>query len=212
MIPSEPNLASFLKGYLNGIDSTHKLRPSTLVEAMNLFSKSKPIKLNLGCGDKLLPGYINVDSAPSRKGFVPDVLADLRELPFDPGTVSEILAIHVIEHFYAWETSELVRHWMELLLPGGSLILECPNLLTAAKSLVSDESLAINLSEKRGQHVMWPLYGDPGWKDPLMCHKWGYTPKSLIALLEECGLTKVCQAPAQFKKKEPRDMRVVGYK
>lgn len=169
-------------------------------------------KLNLGCGDKVLDGYVNVDTAPSRKGIEPDVLADLRQLPFDPESADEILAVHVIEHFYLWETRDLLSHWKSILRPGGALILECPNLLTAARSLVEDETLASDLSGKRGQHVMWPVYGDPGWQDPLMCHRWGYTPRSLIVLLEECGFHSVRQELAQFKKKDPRDMRVVGLK
>jgi nucleoside-diphosphate-sugar epimerase len=45
-----------------------------------------------------------------------------------------------------------------------------------------------------------------------MCHRWSYTPHSLRALLEEAGLVNVRQEPAQFKLREPRDMRVVGEK
>ena len=41
-------------------------------------------KLNLGCGDKILPGYVNVDVAASRRGLKPDVLCDLHRLtPFE---------------------------------------------------------------------------------------------------------------------------------
>lgn len=170
------------------------------------------IRLNLGCGDKILPGYVNIDVAPSRKGEFPDILSDLRSLPFATGTVDEILSVHVIEHFYAWEAVPLVMYWRELLKIGGLLILECPNLLTAARALVDDESLASDLSGKRGQHVMWPLYGDPGWQDELMCHRWGYTPESLIALLKECGFKSPRQEPAEFKKRDPRDMRVTAVK
>jgi hypothetical protein len=30
------------------------------------------VKLNLGCGDKILPGYVNVDVAPARAGQKPN--------------------------------------------------------------------------------------------------------------------------------------------
>jgi predicted SAM-dependent methyltransferase len=57
-------------------------------------------KLNLGCGDKILPGYVNVDVAASRCGLKPDVLCDLHRLtPFEDNTVDEILSVHVVEHF-----------------------------------------------------------------------------------------------------------------
>jgi len=57
---------------------------------------------------------------------------------------------------------------------------------------------------------MWPLYGDPSWRDPLMMHKWLYTPQSLAELLHEAGFVNIKQVPAQFKMREPRDMRLVA--
>jgi hypothetical protein len=65
-------------------------------------------------------------------------------------------------------------------------------------------------ADKAGQLGMWPLYGDPSSRDPLMCHRWGYTPESLMALLDEVGFVDVRQEPALFKRREPRDMRITG--
>lgn len=59
---------------------------------------------------------------------------------------------------------------------------------------------------------MWVFYGDPAWRDPLMVHRWGYTPRSLAAVMAEAGLVNIRQEPAQFKLREPRDMRIVGEK
>jgi len=59
---------------------------------------------------------------------------------------------------------------------------------------------------------MWVFYGDPGWKDPLMIHRWGYTPRSLATVMAAAGLTELKQEPAQFKLREPRDMRITGVK
>lgn len=170
------------------------------------------IRLNLGCGDKILPGYVNVDFAESRKGNKPDVIADLRVLEFGNEYADEILSVHVIEHFYPWEASKLIMHWVDILKPGGKIILECPNILTAAEMLLKEPEKAARAEGKDGKMAMWPLYGDPGWEDPLMCHRWGYTPVTLIDLLEQCGLRNVRQEPAIFKSQDPRDMRVVGEK
>ena len=57
------------------------------------------IRLNLGCGDKILENYINVDVASERKGKKPDVISDIRKLTFDDNYADEILSVHVIEHF-----------------------------------------------------------------------------------------------------------------
>jgi SAM-dependent methyltransferase len=52
------------------------------------------LKLNLGCSDRHLPGYENVDIAPPA-----DRIVDLREpWPWGDSTVDEIVAHDIIEH------------------------------------------------------------------------------------------------------------------
>jgi ubiquinone/menaquinone biosynthesis C-methylase UbiE len=165
--------------------------------------------LNLGCGDKILPGYTNVDISDSQAK--PDVVADLRKLPFPDSYADEVLSIHVIEHFYHWEVSALLAEWVRVLKPGGVLILECPNLLSAARFLLASEGSQDDLSGPSGQRSTWAFYGDPSWKEPLMCHRWGYTPKSLMLELRNAGLERVRHQSAKYKIAE-RDMRIVGHK
>jgi hypothetical protein len=45
-----------------------------------------------------------------------------------------------------------------------------------------------------------------------MVHRWGYTPESLAKLMLEAGLVHAHQEPAQYKLREPRDMRIVAEK
>ena len=58
------------------------------------------IKLNLGCGDKILQGYINVDVASERAGKKPDVVSD----------ISERLNIDFINSHFRKERYKLPRH------------------------------------------------------------------------------------------------------
>ncbi len=53
------------------------------------------LRLNLGCGENRVPGFINVD-----KYGTPDVLHDLETFPWpwEDGSVSEIRLNHVLEH------------------------------------------------------------------------------------------------------------------
>jgi len=170
------------------------------------------VKLNLGCGDKILAGYVNVDVAPSRAGKKPDVICDLHRLEsFEDGAAEEILAVHVVEHFWRWEVVDVLREWARVLKPGGSMILECPNLLSACQQFLADPE-TFSGPGPEGQRTMWVFYGDPRWRDPLMVHRWGYTPRSLARIMDEAGLAEIRQEPAQFKLREPRDMRLVGRK
>ncbi len=56
---------------------------------------SNELKLNLGCGQNLFPGYVNVDKLGQ-----PDVLCDLEVFPWlwEDNSVDEIILSHVLEH------------------------------------------------------------------------------------------------------------------
>lgn len=170
------------------------------------------VRLNLGCGDKILPGYVNVDVVEARAGKQPDVICDLRELTaFESDSADEVLAVHVVEHFWRWEIEDVLREWMRVLKPGGRMVLECPNLQSACEAFLANPD-AGSRPDRAGQRTMWVFYGDPQWNDPLMVHRWGYTPRSLAELMESVGLVGARQEPAQYKLREPRDMRVVAEK
>ncbi len=83
------------------------------------------IRLHIGCGTRILPGWVNIDAVP-RPG-TGAVRMDLAALPYGDGTVDTILAEHVLEHL---DFSEESRVWPELarvLRPGGVLTLEVPD-------------------------------------------------------------------------------------
>ena len=165
------------------------------------------VKLNLGCGDKILLGYINVDVVESRKGNKPDLLCDITKLDkFADNSVDEILTVHVIEHFYYWLLPPVLAEWKRVLRPGGVMITETPNLLFACQEIMKEPFKA---ALPNAQMSMWPLFGNPYEEDELMCHHWCFTPQTLGQTFAEAGFTNIRQEPAEYKLREPRDFRVV---
>ncbi len=168
------------------------------------------MKINYGCGRRVTEGFYNIDAQHNPKAPRPPELLHALEFtprggivditPLPDGVADEVHSYHVIEHFYAWEAPAAIREFARLLKPGGRLVLELPDLESACRNL---------LKGHKDQMCMWPLYGDPGQLDPYMCHKWGYTPKSIVALVQGNGFVKAKVLPPQTHgRRSNRDMRV----
>jgi len=76
------------------------------------------IKLNVGCGNDIRKGYVNIDV---RKSHPSVVNADVRSLPYEPNTVDEVFAQDVYEHVSFRESKDLLNHWVSIIKPGGLL-------------------------------------------------------------------------------------------
>ena len=56
------------------------------------------VKLNLGCGNTHLQGYVNCDKS---KEVNPDKVVDLeRKLPFKDNSIDEVIGNHILEHVF----------------------------------------------------------------------------------------------------------------
>lgn len=86
------------------------------------------VKLNLGCGNNKVPGYINIDKEPSVN---PDVLHDLEQTPypFESDSVEEIVAVHVLEHLGKdTETFfNIMKEFYRILAPSGVMFIIVPH-------------------------------------------------------------------------------------
>lgn len=172
------------------------------------------MKINFGCGRQVLDGWFNVDAVVNPKApRAPELIhaiqfdatgAVVNPLPLPDGCADELMAMHVIEHVYAWEAPALLLEWRRLLKPGGLLVLELPNIEAAARNL---------LQGLGDQMAMWPLYGDPGHRDPYMTHRWGYTPATVRGLVAGLGFGEVVQPPPRTHgARANRDMRIEARK
>ena len=83
------------------------------------------LKLNLGCGRDIRVGFVNVDMHSS-PGV--DLVCDVVHLPMDDGTVDEIIANDILEHFPFSQTIEILKEWRRVLADNGSISIRVPNL------------------------------------------------------------------------------------
>ena len=81
-----------------------------------------PLRLNLGCGRDVRPGYENIDRLPHPGVIVADVEGE--GLPFPDGSVDAILARHVMEHVVRFDKA-LHECW-RVLRVGGRLEIAVP--------------------------------------------------------------------------------------
>lgn len=171
------------------------------------------MKINFGAGRTVLPGFFNIDAvAHPAAPYPPEMMFELafkdgalvERIPLADGCAEELCAFHVIEHFYRYDVDAVVAEWKRLLLAGGKLTLELPNIEASARNLLAGMS---------DQMCMWGLYGDPSHGSPFMCHRWGYSPKTITSLLAFHGFDKIAILPPRtHKKRLNRDMRVEAIK
>jgi len=137
------------------------------------------LRVNLGCGEKPLDGYVNVDFRPL-PGV--DVVADVRRLPFEAGTVDEVASAHLVEHFRQHQLETLILpYWRSLLAPDGAVRIVCPNWAVMIEQLNAGE-LAFD-DFKTVTFGLQDYSGDD--------HFAMYTPTTLTAVLERAGFGRI---------------------
>ena len=83
------------------------------------------MKLNIGCGNKKLEGYINIDGNPKAK---PDKVHNIIEgLPFKDNAIDEIRASHVLEHLEGEGFFKLMEEAHRVLKVGGVFKIRVPH-------------------------------------------------------------------------------------
>jgi SAM-dependent methyltransferase len=125
------------------------------------------IKLHIGCGEKYLEGYVNIDYPQSEHSVMrirADVYHDIRTLSYPDNSVDEVRSHHLFEHFLRADALALLMKWRRWLKPGGKLVIETPDFLGCAAAYASA------LTQKRrmelGRHMMgseeapWAIHYD----------------------------------------------------
>jgi SAM-dependent methyltransferase len=150
------------------------------------------LRLNIGCGDTRIEGYVGVDVRPCRGAEL--VLPAWDTSPFDADTVDEIYSRHMLEHLNPGDARRALQAWFSILRPGGLLRLIVPDLVFHARQLLGEAESWTDDARENIEHAMAGFYG---WRaterggDNEDAHRWGYTWPAIQRLLEEIGFTRI---------------------
>jgi predicted SAM-dependent methyltransferase len=164
------------------------------------------LRLHLGCGRRVLDGWINIDSR-SKPGVLRMKLPrGLRR--FDDGSARYIYASHLLEHLeYPAEASEFVVQCHRVLKPGGVLRIIVPGIEKIIRAYVRDDRAFFEIQKQihpascttKLEHLMYALQQKGK-------HKYGYDFETMKKLLSGAGFEKI--AESDCNKSEMDDLRI----
>jgi predicted SAM-dependent methyltransferase len=139
-----------------------------------------PRRVNLGCGDLPLDGYVNIDLYGDKM----DLRADIRFIDFKE-PLDEVRMDHVLEHLSIADGVMVLHHAARWLAPGGRLVVEVPDMA--------------ELMANPGPRWLTDIYGVQDTKGQF--HRSGYTAETLGDLVEKVRLR--IESVSRFRSTHP---------
>lgn len=176
------------------------------------------MKLNVGCGNVPLEGYINIDKFyyPGSPYPLTDLrmveswyntessaensrweFGDATALDYPENTFDEVMLIHCLEHLDMGQGSRAIMEAHRVLKPGGMIDIELPDLLKAC-ALMPTVHVTPTGDNTKWHRVMGALYGTDGSDGEGQYHLCGYTQEYLRFKLDERGFMDIEEIPVGF--------------
>lgn len=153
----------------------------------------KEIKLNLGGGNTVIDGFINVDRKTGQEVY---------PLEYPENSVSEIRASHILEHFGLREIGSVLKDWYSKLVPGGLIKIAVPDL----------DKIVDMIKNKTDEKAVMYLMGDQ--KDSNHYHKSAFDKASLVDIMKHVGFVNVQEWHDDIMDSSnlPVSLNIMGYK
>jgi len=145
------------------------------------------VRLNIGCGDYALSGYLNIDSA---SGSAANLRCTVPPIPFEDGEVDEIYAGHFLEHLDYDDGQRFLEECYRVLRLDGKLGVVVPDTREIMRRYLG------NMGDY-GQHADGRIFKVSDLDD-ICCywlfstvqashHKWAYDLETLARALQRNG-------------------------
>lgn len=147
------------------------------------------IKLNIGSGPIVIPEFQNIDRKLGMEAY---------PLEFPDGSVDEIRASHILEHFSIGDARAALEEWYRVLVPGGRIRIAVPDMQKAVRI--------------KGQMRQFVLMG--GQMDENDFHKSAYDEEILDSFMNRAGFVNVkpWESDGLDTSSHPASLNLEGFK
>ncbi len=170
-------------------------------------------KLNIGCGNVPLVGYLNIDKyyypgspSPLNDNILgatwnqdhpdsPWLKGDAVGFPFPFDSFDEVLMVHVIEHMSMEEGNRAVQEAVRVCKPGGFVEIETPDLIVACRLMLE---LDKEVDSQKWYRGMGLLHGTTGMDGEGQFHLCGYSENYLRKVMTDHHLVRIERIPVGF--------------
>jgi len=155
------------------------------------FNCYAPFHLNLGCGNKHIKGFYNIDT---NADVLPDHVHDVSDISFiheifPSAEITEIVAYDIIEHFDRFQVPAVLKNWYDHLVPGGILRIRTNDLERMIMLYATQPNVF------PAEKFIWHLMSEH--EKPGMGHKWCFTRGTMFGYLKDAGFTKITVTPTE---------------
>jgi predicted SAM-dependent methyltransferase len=173
------------------------------------------MRLNLGCGEQVVDGWLNVDYALGARVSKIPVIRELaqktgifhttwdkrifltnltKDFPWEDNSIETIYSSHTLEHFTRAQGQHFLRECFRVLQPGGTIRIVIPDLAHIVNSYQKKEILAENFLDEL--HVLYEngTQSKSNFKRKLapfihFPHKCMYDTEALIRTFKDVGFS-----------------------
>lgn len=145
-------------------------------------------KLNLGCGNKRIEGYVNADIVKINEV---DEVFPFYEVPYTDSSISAISSEHALEHVSLENAKQAIQEWFRVLEPGGELKLYIPDLELCCKGYLQGNNQKTINGFPEKEWYKYTIYGIQrsanGSEAQHQFHLTGFSKDEIKKILEDTG-------------------------